>query len=75
LFWFFKFDKLQFEIEVESSWLHQGVQVKGNAGLLRASKENKASIHSLLSRHEELLVFRRAVWPIFHINIIVIKHL
>ncbi len=59
---------LQFETEAESSRLRRDVQAEGSVAPLGVSKEDKASIHSLLSGREELFAFRRAVWPIFHTN-------
>lgn len=54
-------ESLQFETEAESSRLRRDVQAEGSVAPLGASKEDKASIHSLLSGREELFAFRRAV--------------
>ncbi|CAK9200295.1 unnamed protein product [Sphagnum troendelagicum] len=54
-------ESLQFETEAESSRLRRDVQAEGSVAPLGVSKEDKASIHSLLSGREELFAFRRAV--------------
>lgn len=55
------FESLQFETEAESSRLRRNVLSPGSVAAIGTSREERASIQSLLSGREELFAFQRAV--------------